>query len=269
MKKLTVFEQREVLGKDFKIYGDAENPLFLAKDVAQWIEHQQPTQLVENVDDNEKLMCLINTSGQKRNMWFLTEYGLYEVLMQSRKPIAKEFKKQVKQILREIRQYGIYAEDNIIDKIIMKPEFGIKLLTELKTEREKRYSLEQKINIDRPLITFANAVTTSKTSILIGDLAKILKQNGHNIGQNRLFEWLRQNGYLVKCGSSRNMPTQSSMELGLFQVKENTINNPDGSVRIIRTTKVTGKGQIYFINLFKEEKQNGKTETTYSSFRRC
>ena len=108
----------------------------------------------------------------------------------------------------------------------------------------------KKIELDKPKTIFADAVKASETSILIGDLAKIISQNGVSIGQNRLFEWLRENGYLIKYGNSRNMPTQRSMEMGLFEIKESTHQNPDGSVRITRTPKVTGKGQIYFINKF-------------------
>lgn len=125
----------------------------------------------------------------------------------------------------------------------------IVLLTELKEERETRNALETKVAEDKPLVVFANAVEASKTTMLIGDLAKLLKQNSCDIGQNRLFDWLRKNGYLIKSGSRKNMPTQRSMNMGLFEVKESAITNPDGSIRVTRTTKVTGKGQIYFINL--------------------
>lgn len=110
--------------------------------------------------------------------------------------------------------------------------------------------LSEKIEQDRPKVLFANAVETADTSILVGDLAKLIKQNGVDIGQKRLFDWLRENGYLIKSGNSRNMPTQKSMDMKLFEVKERTISNPDGSVRITKTTKVTGKGQQYFINKF-------------------
>lgn len=249
---LQVTLQREVLGRDFKIYGDIENPLFLAKDVAEWIEYDpsKVNEMVSMVEDNEKLTETISWSGQGRKMWFLTEDGLFEVLMQSRKPIAKEFKQQVKQILKDIRKHGIYATDEVLENILSSPEFGIKVLTQLKAEREKRVALEAKVITDRPRVQFANAVETSSTSILIGDLAKFIKQNGHDIGQKRLFAWLRDNDYLMKCGSSKNMPTQKSMDSELFEVKESTITNPDGSVRITKTTKVTGKGQIYFIDLF-------------------
>ena len=110
--------------------------------------------------------------------------------------------------------------------------------------------LEQKIEADKPKVIFADSVSAAKTSILVGDLAKLLKQNGVNIGQKRLFEWLRQNGYLIKSGSSKNMPTQKAADMGLFEVKVSTVNNPDGSIRETKTTKVTGKGQVYFVDKF-------------------
>jgi anti-repressor protein len=247
---LEVLEHREVLGQDFKIYGNIENPLFLAKDVARWIEHSDVSTMLRAIDESEKVTNIVCTPGGKQSALFLTEDGLYEVLMQSRKPIAKQFKRKVKEILKEIRKHGIYATDKVLDEILASPEFGIKLLTELKEEREKRNALETKVAEDKPLVVFANAVETSKTTILIGDLAKLLKQNGYDIGQNRLFDWLRKNGYLIKSGSRKNIPTQRSMDMGLFEVKESAITNPDGSIRVTRTTKVTGKGQIYFINLF-------------------
>lgn len=247
---LEVLEHREVLGQDFKIYGNIENPLFLAKDVARWIEHSDVSTMLRVIDESEKVTNIVCTPGGKQSALFLTEDGLYEVLMQSRKPIAKQFKRKVKEILKEIRKHGIYATDKVLDEILASPEFGIKLLTELKEEREKRNALETKVAEDKPLVVFANAVETSKTTILIGDLAKLLKQNGYDIGQNRLFDWLRKNDYLIKSGSRKNMPTQRSMDMGLFEVKESAITNPDGSIRVTRTTKVTGKGQIYFINLF-------------------
>ena len=253
---LEVLEHREVLGQDFKIYGNIENPLFLAKDVARWIEHSDVSTMLRVIDESEKVTNIVCTPGGKQSALFLTEDGLYEVLMQSRKPIAKQFKRKVKEILKEIRKHGIYATDKVLDEILASPEFGIKLLTELKEEREKRNALETKVAEDKPLVVFANAVETSKTTILIGDLAKLLKQNGYDIGQNRLFDWLRKNDYLIKGGSRKNMPTQKSMDMGLFEVKESAITNPDGSIRVTRTTKVTGKGQIYFINVFVPQAMN-------------
>lgn len=247
MNELKLIEQRKVLGKEFRIYGDFENPLFLAKDVAEWIEHSNSRMMLQAVDENEKL-CVNNPyalQGQQEQ-WFLTEDGLYEVLMQSRKPIAKEFKREVKQILKTIRKHGLYAKEELLDN----PDIAIAAFKALKEEREARKALEAENAQMQPLALFAKSVSASDTSILIGDLAKLLKQNGYDTGQKRLFEELRQRGFLMKSGSSKNLPTQKSMELGLFEVKESTINNPDGSVRVTKTTKVTGKGQVYFVNLF-------------------
>lgn len=249
MEKLQIIEQREVLGKEFKIYGDFENPLFLAKDVAEWIEHSNPRVMLNTVDENEKVVNNVYTLGGVQESWFLTEDGLYEVLMQSRKPIAKAFKKEVKIILKTIRQNGMYVTDKLLDD----PDLAIKAFTKLKEEREKRKALETQIEEDKPKVLFANAVETSKSTILIGDLAKILKQNGIDIGQKRLFSWLRDNGYLIKRnGSDYNMPTQMSMELKLFEIKETAVTHSDGHITVNKTPKVTGKGQIYFINKFKQ-----------------
>ena len=246
-KNLVVIDEREVLGKEFKIYGDIENPLFLAKDVANWIEHNNITHMMNIVDDNEKLTYTICNSGQNREMWFLTEDGLYEVLMQSRKPIAKAFKKEVKIILKTIRQNGMYATDKLLDN----PDLAIQAFTKLKEEREKRKTLEIEKEQNRPKVIFAEAIETSKSSILIGDLAKLIKQNGVDMGQKRLFTWLRENGYLIKRqGSDYNMPTQKAMELGLFEIKETAVTHSDGHITVNKTPKVTGKGQIYFINKF-------------------
>ena len=257
---LTVFEQRDVLGKDFKIYGDSDNPLFLAKDVAEWIEHSDVSTMLRTIDDNEKLIQTLFVSGQNRDVWFLTEDGLYEVLMQSRKPIAKDFKKQVKQILKEIRRRGIYATDAALKNMLSSPDFGIRLLHEIKAEREKSIILEQKIEEDKPRVAFAKAIEATKDTIYIGDLAKLLKKNGTDIGQVRLFEWLRQNGYLMR-GFSKNTPTQRSIEMGLFEVKEDMFTFPNGDVRISKTPMVTVKGQMYFLKLFAK-----KSEETASTF---
>ena len=137
---LQVIDQREVLSKDFKIYGDLENPLFLAKDVADWIEHSQPSVMLKKVDDDEKVMNNVHTLGGNQEAWFLTEDGLYEVLMQSRKPIAKKFKKEVKRILKDIRKHGMYAKEELLDN----PDLLIEVATQLKEERNLRIEAEQK-----------------------------------------------------------------------------------------------------------------------------
>ena len=249
-KNLQIIDERKVLGKDFKIYGDIENPLFLAKDVANWIEHSNPRVMLNTVDENEKVVNNVYTLGGSQESWFLTEDGLYEVLMQSRKPIAKQFKKEVKKILKSIRMNGMYATDKLLDN----PDLAIQAFTKLKEEREKRKALEIKIEEQKPKVIFAEAVETSKTSILIGDLAKLIKQNGVDIGQKRMFIWLRDNGYLIKRqGSDYNMPTQKAMERGLFEIKETAVTHSDGHITVNKTPKVTGKGQIYFINKFKNK----------------
>ena len=247
---LQIIDERKVLGKDFKIYGDIENPLFKANDVANWIEHSNVSRMLDNIDENEKIKAEIGTLTNSYSAWFLTEDGLYEVLMQSRKPIAKQFKKEVKKILKSIRMNGMY----VTEKLLNNPDFMIKTFMKLKEEKEKRVALELKVEEQKPKVVFADAVETSKTSILIGDLAKLIKQNGVDIGQKRMFIWLRDNGYLIKRqGSDYNMPTQKAMELGLFEIKETAVTHADGHITVNKTPKVTGKGQIYFINKFKNK----------------
>lgn len=143
----------------------------------------------------------------------------------------------------------MYAKDELLDN----PDLLLEVVTKLKAERDHSKMLSQKIEADKPKVLFADSVSASKTSILIGELAKLLKQNGVEIGQNRLFHWLRENGYLIKRrGTDYNMPTQYSMELGLFEIKETVINHGDGHTSISKTPKITGKGSIYFINKFRE-----------------
>lgn len=175
----------------------------------------------------------------------ITEAGFYKLVLKSRKPEAKAFQRWVThEVLPAIRRDGAYvASDGTEDDATL---MARALLAAQRTIERNRAQLDEM----RPKALFADAVAASHTSILVGDLAKLLKQNGVEMGQNRLFQWMRERGYLMKSGSSKNMPTQRSMELGLFEVKERTINNPDGSVRITKTTKVTGKGQQYFINQF-------------------
>ena len=142
--ELKVLDEQEVLGKRFRVYGTVEEPLFVANDVADWIEHSNVTEMLRGIDDDEKLVSIILRAGQNRQMNMLTENGLYEVLMQSRKPIAKQFKKEVKEILKTIRKHCMYATDNVIDNILNNPDFGIELLTKLKEERAARVEAERK-----------------------------------------------------------------------------------------------------------------------------
>lgn len=188
------------------------------------------------------------------NSTLINESGLYNAVLGSNKLQAKQFKKWVtSEVLPTIRKHGAYMTDHTIEKALMDPDFLIKLATNLKEEKFKRLEAENKIELNKPKVVFADAVSVSHTSILVGDLAKILKQNGIDIGANRLFERLRTEGYLIRRkGSDYNMPTQKSMELKLFEVKETAITHSDGHVTISKTTKINGKGQIYFVNKFKE-----------------
>ena len=251
MNNLEVLNEQEVLGKHFRVYGTIDEPLFLAKDVAEWIEHTDLSRMVDLVDEGEKLKRTLYVSGQNREVWLLTEDGLYEVLMQYRKPVAKQFKKKVKEILRAIRKHGAYMTENTLEQALTNPDFLIQLATKLKEEQEARKKLEEQAERDKPHTILGRAITTANTSILVGDLAKLAKQNGVNTGAKRMFEWMRENGYLIKRkGTDWNLPTQRSMEMGLFEIKESVHVDGNGCNKITRTPKVTGKGQEYFINKF-------------------
>ncbi len=203
--------------------------------------------MLESVDDNEKIKLEVGTLTNGYSAWFLTEDGLYEVLMQSRKPIAKKFKKKVKEILKDVRKYGMYATDELLDN----PDLIIKMATRLKEEKAKNKELEDKMKEDKPKVLFAEAVSIAKNTILVREMAKLIKQNGVDMGEKRLFIWLRENGYLIKkIGTDYNMPTQRSMDLGLFEIKESPVLHSSGEIEISKTPKITGKGQQYFLNIF-------------------
>ena len=188
----------------------------------------------------------------------INESGLYSLILSSKLPKAKEFKHWVtSEILPTIRKHGAYMTDSTLEQALTSPDFLIKLANQLKEEKEKNAKLTETVDkqnelLDKakPLVCFANCVKTAETSILVGEFAKILRQNGVEIGQKRLFEWMRNNGYLIKSGSDRNMPTQYSMERGWFEIKETVITHSDGHISINRTPKISGRGQVYFVNKF-------------------
>ncbi|MDU5349948.1 MAG: phage antirepressor KilAC domain-containing protein [Peptostreptococcus sp.] len=226
-------------------------PWFVGKDIAAALGYKNISDaLIKHVDIEDKGVAKCDTLGGNQEMTVINESGMYSLVLSSRLDSAKKFKRWVtNDILPSIRKHGMYATDELINN----PDLLIQVATQLKDERSKRQELELREQTNRPKVLFAESVEASKCSILIGDLAKLIKQNGYNIGQNRLFEWMRNNGYLIsRRGESYNMPTQQSMNLGLFEIKESSVVNPDGSVRLTRTTKVTGKGQVYFINKFIE-----------------
>lgn len=183
---------------------------------------------------------------------FIPENIFYRLAMKAKNEAAEKFQAKIAdEVIPSIRKHGAYITSETVDRMIESPEFGIKLLTALKEEQAKRRELEQQAAEDAPKVLFADSVSASNTSILVFDLAKLLRQNGVDIGGNRLFAWMRENGYLVRRkGTDYNMPTQKSMEMGLFEVKETVITHSDGHVTTNKTPKVTGKGHVYFINKF-------------------
>lgn len=225
--------------------------LFCASDVAKALGYSNPNKAI---NDHCRAITKRDTpiSGKMQEINFITEGDVYRLIVRSKLPSAEKFETWVfDEVLPSIRKYGAYMTEQTVEKALTDPDFLIRLATELKQEQEKRKSLESQIQADKPKVIFADSVTTSNTCILVGELAKILKGNGVNIGQNRLFEWLRENGYLVnRKGTDYNTPTQKSMDLGLFKIKETTVIRSDGHIQISKTPKITGKGQIYFTNKF-------------------
>lgn len=247
MSQLKVFD---FSGNEVRVVMKDGNPWWVAKDVcnALGIDSSQTRRL----DDDEKGLCSIQTLGGMQDMLCVNEPGLYELVGGSKKPEAKPFKRWINHdVLPAIRKHGAYMSPEVIEKTILNPDFIINLATELKKEQERSSVLQQQIIADKPKVLFAESLQTSHDCILIANLAKLLKQNGIDTGEKRLYRWLRENGYLGKHGEHYNMPTQRSMDLRLFEVKTRTINNPGEEPRISKTTVVTGRGQMYFLNKFK------------------
>jgi len=237
-----------------------DEPWFVGRDVAEILGYSNPSKAILNrVDSEDKTFLMMDIAdsqngnvpiGQTKTA-IINESGLYSLILSSKLPKAKEFKRWVTaEVLPTIRKTGGYVNDTeqFVESYFGQLAPSQKHALTMMFDESKRMSAQLKEQA--PKVLFANAVETAHNSILIGDLAKIIRQNGVDIGQKRLFDWMRQNGYLIKGGQSKNMPTQKAMDMNLFEVKESTVNNPDGSVRITRTTKVTGKGQTYFVKKF-------------------
>lgn len=245
--ELQIFSNSE-FGEIRTITKDDE-PMFCLADVCKALEMSNPTMVAQRLDDDERTKLDLGRQGETN---FITESGLYAVILRSDKPNAKKFRKWVtSEVLPSIRKTGGYiaGQETLSDEELMAKALLVannKIAERDKIIEQKQARIEQM----KPKEIFADAVSASHTSILVGDLAKLICQNGYQIGQKRLFDWLRANGYLIKTGSSYNMPTQRYVEQGLFEIKESNLVNPDGSVRITKTTKVTGKGQVYFVNKF-------------------
>lgn len=246
--ELQIFSNSE-FGEIRTITKDNE-PWFVASDICRSLDLSNPTMAMQRIDDDEKAKFNLGLSGGETNC--VNEYGLYSLALASRKKEAKDFKRWIThEVLPSIRKNGGYiaGQETMPDEELMAKALLVannKIAERDKIIEQKQARIEQM----KPKEIFADAVATSHTSILVGDLAKLICQNGVQIGQKRLFVWLRDKGYLIKSGSSYNMPTQRYIEQGLFEIKESNLVNPDGSVRITRTPKVTGKGQVYFVNKF-------------------
>lgn len=248
-------------GQEVRAVTIDNEPWFVANDVANVLGYSnQRDALSKHVDGEDKITLTSQNATLEnipnRGLSAINESGLYSLILSSKLPQAKDFKRWVtSEVLPTIRKHGMFATNELLDN----PDFAIATLQKLKEEREAKKLLEATIEEQKPKVIFANAVSASHTSILVGEFAKLMRQNGVNMGQNRMFVWLRENGYLInRKGSDKNMPTQKSMELGLFEIKETTINHSDGHISINKTPKITGKGQLYFADklLSKDDKDN-------------
>ncbi|MEX2805013.1 phage antirepressor [Streptococcus sp. H31] len=237
-------------GQEVRTVTIDNEPYFVGKDVADVLGYAKARNAIAtHVDSDDALKWGVTDElGRKQDTTIINESGLYSLILSSKLPQAKEFKRWVtSEVLPTIRRNGMFATDELLDN----PDFAIATLQRLKEEREAKKLLEAQIEADRPKVLFADAVSASQSSILVGELAKLLKQNGVEIGATRLFSWLRSHGYLIKRnGRDWNMPTQKSVELGLIRVKETSITHSDGHITVSKTPLVTGKGQQYFINKF-------------------
>ena len=255
---------------DMKIFENSEfgavrvvdvngEPWFVAKDVLRALDYADdynPSRAMQAIPGEWKGVHRMHTPGGEQEMLIISEQGLYFFLGRSDKPKALPYQKWVAgDVVPTIRKHGGYLTPAKLEEALTDPDTIIRLATNLKAEREKRQALEAQAAADRPKVVFAESIEVAKTSILVGEMAKLIKQaTGCDMGQNRFFEWLRANGYLHKGGSARNMPTQRCIDAGWMEIKEGTRIGSSGECHITRTPKVTGKGQIYFVNLFREMK---------------
>lgn len=233
--------------------------LFCGSDVAKALGYSNPRDALSRHCRGVVKRDTPTESGTQE-MSFIPESDLYRLVFGSKLPSAEKFTDWVtREILPSVRRHGAYMTPEVIERTLTDPDYIIQLATTLKEERHKRKALEAQAEADKPKVLFADSVASSQTSILVGELAKLLRQNGVDIGGTRLFRWLREKGYLIRrSGSDYNMPTQRSMELGLFKIKETAITHADGTVTVSKTVKVTPKAQIYFVNKFLGEANVGR-----------
>lgn len=224
-------------------------PWFIGKDVAEILGYSNSRKaLADHVDDDDKGVTKCDTLGGTQELTVINESGLYSLVLRSQMPAARQFKRWITHdVIPAIRKHGIYATPDTVEKMLEDPDSLIKILQTLKEERAARMEAEETNRINAPKVLFADSVAQAENDILVGELAKLLKQNGVETGQNRLYNKLREDGFIMK---NSTIPTQRAMEMGLFRVIERSITQPNGTTQVTKTTKVTGKGQIYFVNRY-------------------
>ena len=252
MNELIIFNNPE-FGEIRTIEEDGK-VLFCGSDVAKALGYAKPQNAIDRHCKGALKRGIPHPQSPDKTieMNFIPEGDIYRLAAKSELPGAERFESWIfDEVLPSIRKHGAYLTPETLEAAILNPDTMIRLCTALKDEQDKRKALEEKQEADRPKVLFADSVAASKTSILVGELSKLLKQNGVDIGQNRLFHWLRSNGFLIRRqGTDYNMPTQRAMEMGLFEIKETSITHADGHTSVNKTPKVTGKGQQYFVNAF-------------------
>jgi anti-repressor protein len=223
-------------------------PWFVAKDIALVLGYAVPRKAIfDHVEKEDKGVLKRNTLGGEQTFTGINESGVYSLILRSKLPQAKQFKRWVtSEVLPTIRKYGMFVADELLNN----PDFMIKTFQKLKSERDQKLKFQKQIQTDKPYTEFGKAITTSNKGVLIGEFAKLLKNDDIDIGQNRLFGWMRLNGYLISRGVRKNQPLQKYVERGLFIIKE-TIMHVDGEKKIQITPLITGKGQLYFLNKLK------------------
>lgn len=258
MSNLKIFNNHE-FGKIRTIIDENNEPWFVGKDVAEILQYKDTSDaLKRHVENEDKLTRCFTDSGQSRKMYVINESGLYSLIFSSKMDKAREFKRWVtSEVLPAIRKHGAYMTDGVIERTLTDPDYLIMLATNLKEEKAKRALAEAVNEKNKPKVLFADTVSASKRSCLMGELAKMISQEAirqgkldKKIGQNKLFAWMRNKGYLCKGGERRNQPKQSYVEQGLFEIKKGTRLDGQGNNVVTSTTKITGKGQIYFVNKF-------------------
>lgn len=258
MEAIKIFENDRF--GEVRVAGTSENPLFCLVDVCRVLEIKNSSDCKsrlkpEGVVLSDGVSKTTNqygvTTEQKVTLTFINEQNLYKVIMRSDKPQAEPFQDWVcGEVLPSIRKHGAYMTNDTLEKALTSPDFLIQLATSLKEEQQKRIEAERKVTEAAPAVAFTNAVQSANSSCLIGELAKLIAQNGYSIGEKRLFAWMRDNGYLGKHGERYNIPNQQYVEQGLFELKKGVRSGSNGVLHTTITPKVTGKGQVYFVNKF-------------------